>query len=190
MGPTKQFEAVIFDLDGTLVDLAVDWSTVHRDVDAALSERGVPTEGLDLWRLWELGKESGHSEVVNKCIAEHEITGARTSTRLPAADSVPDMPIGVCTLNAEQAALTALSTHELSQYVDEGAVIGRDSVATEKPHPEPLLTTCRALDVEPSMTVFVGDGERDEMTAQQAGVPFRYVSEWLPSPSSSDLESA
>jgi phosphoglycolate phosphatase len=183
-----EFEAVVFDLDGTLVDLAVDWATVHRDVDSALTERGVPTKGVDLWRLWELGKESGHSEVVNDCITEHEITGARASTRLPAANSVPDMPVGVCTLNAEQAALTALSTHNLSQHITDGAVVGRDSVATEKPHPEPLLTTCRALNVEPSMAVFVGDGERDEITAQQAGVPFRYVSEWSPSPSSSDLE--
>jgi phosphoglycolate phosphatase len=35
--------------------------------------------------------------------------------------------------------------------------------------------------VDPETTVFVGDGERDELTAERAGTAFRYVSEWPPS---------
>jgi phosphoglycolate phosphatase len=185
MAGLDAYEAVVFDLDGTLVDLAVDWTAVHRDVAALLDERSVTTDGHDLWGLWELGKETGHGEAVNARIADHETEGARTSIRLPCADAVPDGPVGVCTLNAERAAHVALSTHDLTGHVADGAVIGRDSVATEKPDPEPLLTTCRALGVAPEETVFVGDGERDELTAERAGTAFRYVSAW-PSSSESD----
>ena len=177
------FEAVVFDLDGTLVDLAVDWAVVHSDVASLLADLGVEADGRDLWGLWELGKERGHREAVNECIAAHETTGARESTRLACADAVPEGPVGVCTLNAERAAHEALSTHDLTDRIVTDAVVGRDSVATEKPDPEPLLATCRALGVAPEETVFVGDGERDELTAERAGVPFRYVSEWPPSPS-------
>jgi phosphoglycolate phosphatase len=176
-----EWEAVVFDLDGTLVDLAVDWAAVHREVAALLDERGVATDGHDLWGLWELGKETGHGEAVNARIADHETEGARTSTRLPCADAVPDGPVGVCTLNAERAAREALSTHGLTDRIVGEAVVGRDSVATEKPDPEPLLATCRALGVAPAATVFVGDGERDELTAERAGTAFRYVSAWPPS---------
>jgi phosphoglycolate phosphatase len=176
-----EFEAVVFDLDGTLVELAVDWAAVHRDVATLLEERGVTTDGHDLWGLWELGKEVGHTESVNECIAAHETTGARESTRLPCADAVPGGPVGVCTLNAERAAREALTTHDLTDRVVTDAVVGRDSVVTEKPDPEPLLATCRALGVDPETTVFVGDGERDELTAERAGTAFRYVSEWPPS---------
>lgn len=178
-----EFEAVVFDLDGTLVELAVDWARVHRDVAALLADRGVEVDGHDLWGLWELGKEVGHAAAVNECIADHETEGARTSTRLACADAVPEGPVGVCTLNAERAAREALSAHDLTHRIVSEAVVGRDSVATEKPDPEPLLATCRALGVAPEQTVFVGDGERDEVTAERAGVPFRYVSEWPPSAS-------
>jgi phosphoglycolate phosphatase len=176
-----EYEAVVFDLDGTLVELAVDWAAVHGDVAAYLEEVGVEYGERDLWGLWELGKETGHREAVNGVIADHEKAGARESTRLPCADAVPDLPAGVCTLNAERAAHTALSVHNLARHVASDAVVGRDSVATEKPDPEPLLATCRALDYEPSEVVFVGDGERDEVTAERAGTAFRYVSEWPPS---------
>ncbi|MFC7227537.1 HAD family hydrolase [Salinirubellus salinus] len=178
-----EYEAVVFDLDGTLVDLAVDWAVVQRDVASLLADRGVTTDGHDLWGLWELGKETGHRVAVNECIAGHETEGARESARLPCADTVPEGPVGVCTLNAERAAREALTTHDLTGQVVGDAVVGRDSVATEKPDPEPLLATCRALGVDPATAVFVGDGERDAVTAERAGVPFRYVSEWPPSAS-------
>jgi HAD superfamily hydrolase (TIGR01509 family) len=56
-------------------------------------------------------------------------------------------------------------------------IVGRDSVATEKPHPEPLLTTVEGLGAAPERTLFVGDSERDEKTARRAGTDYVYVRE-------------
>jgi phosphoglycolate phosphatase len=168
-------ETVVFDLDGTLVRLVVDWEAVASDVAETLRERGVaPPESL--WGMLETANETGHRPAVEAVIAGYERDGARASERLPAADAVPEEPVGVCSLNCEDACHIALEEHAIDGV---GAVVGRDTVATEKPDPEPLLEAVRRLDGSPESTLFVGDTVRDERTAERAGCSFSYVSEWL-----------
>jgi phosphoglycolate phosphatase len=167
------YDAVVYDLDGTLVRLAVDWDAVAREVGDLLRSRDV-TPPDDLWTMLDRADETGHRAAVEATIAEHETTGARNSERLAHADGVPvGLPVGVCSLNCEAACHVALETHDLSEAVH--AVVGRDSVATKKPDPEPLLAVVRELDVAPGRALFVGDSERDEVTASRAGTDFRYV---------------
>ena len=171
-------ETVVFDLDGTLVRLVVDWDAAARSVAEALSERGVepPT---DLWAMLETANETGHRDAVETVLAQYEREGARISERLPAADTIPDgaVGVGVCSLNSEDACRIALERHDLLETV--ATVVGRDTVATEKPNPEPLLETIRRLEGEPERTLFIGDSRRDEVTADRAGTEFVYVSDWL-----------
>lgn len=169
------FDAVVFDLDGTLVRLAVDWSAVADDVAASLRERDV-TPPDSLWGMLERADETGHRAAVEQIIATHERAGARESDRLPAAATVPAGPVGVCSLNCVEACRIALDVHDIDG-VD--AVVGRDSVPTEKPDPEPLLETLDRLDVRPEHALFVGDTARDEETADRAGTDYVDVSEWL-----------
>jgi phosphoglycolate phosphatase len=172
-----EYDAYVYDLDGTLVELDVDWDTVATDVAAVLRARGIDVADADLWAMLELSNEAGYRRKVEDTIAEHEREGARTSRRLPLADDLPrEDPVGVCSLNCEAACRIALETYGLDGSVDH--IIGRDSVATEKPHPEPLLTTVDALGASPDRTLFVGDSPRDERTAERAGTAFAYVSEW------------
>jgi len=169
------FAAVVYDLDGTLVSLAVDWEAAARDAAAALREAGVDVEGADLWSMLDLADGAGARDVVEAVLTDHECDGARASQRLELADDAVARgpPKGVCSLNCEAACRLALDVHDLSGDVD--AVVGRDTVATRKPDPEPLLETIRRLDAEPSEAVFVGDSRRDALTAERAGVAFRYV---------------
>jgi phosphoglycolate phosphatase len=176
------YDAVVYDLDGTLAGLAVDWAEVHRDVAGVLDEHGVDTDGMDLWDLLKRSRErDALAEAVETTIADHEREGARNSERLPCADRLlehpADLPVGVCSLNCEAACRLALDRHALADRV--GAVVGRDTVETEKPDPEPLLATLRGLDAPPERAVFVGDSEQDELAAERAGVPFRWVEAWL-----------
>ncbi|MEF8782936.1 MAG: HAD-IA family hydrolase [Haloarculaceae archaeon] len=169
-------DAVVYDLDGTLVRLDVDWDAVTEDAAAVLSARGIDTAGMNLWDVLARAEEGGFRPKIEAVIADHEREGARTASRLRIADELPtDAPAGVCSLNCEAACRIALEMHGLDAYVD--AIVGRDTVGTHKPHPEPLLTAIRGLSADPSRTLFVGDTERDAETAQRAGVAFQYVAD-------------
>ncbi|WP_049987265.1 HAD family hydrolase [Halobellus rufus] len=174
--PLSAFDAVVWDLDGTLVHLQVDWDVVTRDVAAVFEAAGVDAAGIDLWEMLELADESGLRDDVEAVIGEHEDEGARRSDRLPHADAVGGFDAeGVCSLNCERACRTALDVHDIAAHVD--AVVGRDTVPTRKPDPEPLLETIRRMGASPEDAVFVGDSIRDEQAARRGGVAFRYVEE-------------
>jgi phosphoglycolate phosphatase-like HAD superfamily hydrolase len=169
-----EYDAVVYDLDGTLVDLSVDWDSVARDVAAVLESQDVNASDMDLWAMLDIADDTGNRDAVEAAIAEHECRGAEQSTRLPTAGDLPQtVPVAVCSLNCEQACRLALEQHGIEDCVE--VVVGRDTVATEKPDPEPLLTAVRRLGSDPDRTLFIGDSERDELTAKRAGTAYRYV---------------
>jgi phosphoglycolate phosphatase len=170
------YDALVYDLDGTLVELDVDWDAVTEETAAVLSARGVDTDGMTLWDVLETAQQDGYRRKIEEILRDHERAGARSSVRLPLADSLPaEVPVGVCSLNCEAACRIALGVHGLDPHVD--ALVGRGTVDTHKPDPDPLLAAISPLDAKPSRTLFVGDTERDARTAQAAGVPFEYASE-------------
>jgi 2-phosphoglycolate phosphatase len=50
------------------------------------------------------------------------------------------------------------------------AVVSGDTLSERKPHPMPLLHAAAAMGVDPSLCVYVGDAERDMQAAQAAGM--------------------
>jgi phosphoglycolate phosphatase len=171
------YDAVVFDLDGTLVRLVVDWDAVAGAVAETFAEEGVDVSGQSLWTMLDTADERGLREAVEAVIVDHELAGAERSERLPAADRLValDRPAGVCSLNGERPVRAALATHGLTAHV--GAVVGRDSLSSRKPDPEPLLATVEALGATPGRALFVGDGDRDAEAAARAGVDFLHVEE-------------
>ena len=169
------YDAVVYDLDGTLVELDVDWNAVAVDVRKIYHRADVTPPGDGLWGMLEAAGDAGLGDAVEAAIAAHEHDGARTSERLAHADELLERspPAGVCSLNCEAACRTALDRHGLTPHV--GAVVGRDSVATYKPDPEPLMATLSDMDADTDRALFVGDSERDAVTARRAGVDFRWV---------------
>jgi len=174
-GPAAGYDAVVYDLDGTLVRLGVDWDTLRSDVRTLFEATSVPHEDADLWTLIDRAGPAGVGDAVEKTVADREVAGARDSERLPAADELAglDVPAAVCSLNCEAACRTALSTHGLAGHVD--AVVGRDTVPERKPDPAPLLAALDPLGVPPERAVFVGDSESDELAAERAGLAFRWA---------------
>lgn len=175
MTPRPDYGTVIYDLDGTLVRLAVDWDAAASDATALFADAGVDAADADLWSLFETAPDHGLADGLEAVLADHERRGAERSIRLPLADRVAewDVPVGVCSLNAEGPCRRALERHGLLDHVD--VVVGRDSVATHKPDPEPLLTAIERLGADPASALFVGDSDRDAVTADRAGVAFEYV---------------
>lgn len=171
------YEAIVYDLDGTLVRLDVDWDAVTEDAAAVLRARGLETEG-SLWDHLRRAEEAGerHRQAIEEVIADHEREGARSAARLPLADELPTgVPTGVCSLNCEAACRIALERHGLDGYVD--AIVGRDTLSTHKPDPEPLLTTVEGVGADPRATLFIGDSDSDRVTAERADIDFRAVTD-------------
>lgn len=167
-----RMRGIVFDLDGTLVDLDVDWDRVDREVRAACREQGIDPGEDDAWGLLARARTRGCLEEVETVIAEHEVPGAKLSDRLDLADHVENLPVpaAVCSLNCEEACRTALTVHGLEAHVD--VVIGRDTVDTWKPDPAPLVAAVDGLGIDRPEAMFIGDSERDAITAHRADVPF------------------
>lgn len=181
------YDAVVYDLDGTLVNLDVDWDQVAREAAAVYRASGIDPPSGDLWAMLAEADDYGLADPVAGVVCEHEREGARRSDRLSLADQLlaraaDGVPVGVCSLNCEAAVRIALAEHDLASTLESGPIVGRDTVATQKPDPEPLLAACRSLGVTPERTLFVGDSPRDERTAERAGTRFVYVSDLRQSP--------
>ena len=171
-----EYEAVVYDLDGTLVRLDVDWDAVHAAVVERLDEHGVDVGDRNLWDILDVAAERGVKDIVEETIAAFEHEGAKASRRLPLADELPlGVPVAVCSLNCEAACRIALETHSLDGHV--GSVVGRDTVAGHKPDPEPLLHAIDSVGGDPERALFVGDSESDREAAERAGVAFEWVAD-------------
>jgi len=172
-------DGVVYDLDGTLVRLAVDWDAVQADVEGVFRDAGRVPSGT-LWDLLERAESDGDDELLDRVTAtieRHERAGARESERLPGADDLLEtathVPVAVVSLNAASACRLALDRHDLTDAVS--TVVGRDTVPERKPDPRPLLVALERLGVTPGRALFVGDSPRDRECARRAGVDFEGV---------------
>lgn len=180
--------AVIWDLDGTLVESAPDLATA---LNALLNEQGQyghpvsnvrPMIGGGVAKLMERGfRAAGAPLTPSECEAlvprfmELYTACATDNTHLvPHAREVlthfyhAGLRQALCTnkpLGVSQLILDAL---DISGFF--GSVVGGDSTEYKKPHPLPLQTCLRELGVEPHEALMVGDSGADVGAAQAAGV--------------------
>lgn len=169
----RPFRAVIFDLDGTLVRLEVDWQAAQRAV-ARLAARGFGEDRADR-TIWEMlrGARGREREALGQALGAFELEGGRRARRLPLAGVLPhlaDRRVGVVTLNSRASCEEALRVTGLEGYVH--AKVAREDARRLKPDPAPLLLCINLLEARPEESVFVGDRERDRETAQRANTAF------------------
>jgi len=184
--------AIIFDLDGTLIDSAPD---IHATANKVFVPRGfapVPFEvvrgfigngvGVLVSRLLQHHGHDGtgpvQAEIVAEFIRIYEDAFELTSL-YPGVDQALALlettghRMGICTNKPEGPARAALRHFGLDRYMR--VVIGGDSLATRKPHPAPLQSAVTALGARTA--IFVGDSEVDADTALAAGQPFALFTE-------------
>lgn len=184
-GPTAdpaalgEFDAVVFDLDRTLVELDVDWSTVNDGlVDLLADAMDGPLSEYNRPEIIALAREVGRYEELDRLLTEYEVAGAETARGLPLLEVIDelDCPVGVCTANAADAAKRALERHGVLEAVD--VVVARGTTDEEKPHPLPLYECLSNVGTSPGNAVFVGDHRSDAETAVAAGTSFLHVDQF------------
>jgi len=77
--------------------------------------------------------------------------------------------LAVCTNKTEGLSRTLLEALDLTRYFP--VIVGRDTLASCKPHPDHLLGTIELAGGEKTRTIMVGDSKVDIATAKAAGVP-------------------
>ncbi len=167
------YETVLFDLDGTLVVLEVDWPRVRQEMeDFAAGSLGRDFRGMTVWQMLR-ATEGEERRGLEEILERREVEGALKARKQPLADLLPflsSFKVGVVSLNSRVSCLTALERAGLTPYV--AAIVGREDTEKPKPDPEPLLLCLRALGSTPGGSVFIGDRERDRLTARHAGTAF------------------
>ncbi|MDP2817535.1 MAG: HAD-IA family hydrolase [Polaromonas sp.] len=181
-----RIEAVLFDLDGTLIDSAPDLGAA---ADKMRTDRGLAPLPLVDYRPMAGAGARGMLGVAFGLTPEHADYGALKeeffanyeacmTERTYAFDGVSELIAridgaglkwGVVTNKSER--FTLPLTCRMPLFVTARAIISGDTTPHAKPHPAPLLEAARQLNVQPGRCVYVGDDERDIVAGRAAGMP-------------------
>ena len=177
--------AVLFDLDGTLIDSAPDLAGTGNDMRVA---RGRPVLPLSHFRpmvgsgargmveraLGVVPTDAGYAECRDEFLARYEARMKR-ETRvfqglLPvfAAFARHAMPWGIVTNKASRYSIPLVRS--LTALDAAAALVCGDTTPHAKPHPAPLFEAARRLGVDPSRCLYVGDDLRDVQAGTAAGM--------------------
>lgn len=179
--------AVVFDLDGTLVDSLGDIvAAANRTLDdvglpplpteviGRFVGNGLPKLVERMIRHYNLPMDR-HSELTKVMLAHYNAGASKTTVPY---DGIPEAlddlkrmgcTLGVCTNKPEVPARHILDALNLSPFFD--AILGGDTLNTRKPDPSHLFASFDALGVA-GPRLFVGDSEVDAETSDRAGIPF------------------
>ncbi len=178
-------QAVLFDLDGTLIDSAPDLGAA---ADKMRTDRGLPSLPLARYRPMAGSGARGMLGIAFDMQPDHVdydamkeeffVNYERCMTQQTFAfDGVEaliqslvarKLPWGVVT--NKSARFTEPLTRAMPLFASAGTVISGDTTPHAKPHPEPLFEAARRLNVRPQRCIYVGDDHRDIVAGKAAGM--------------------
>ncbi len=185
--------AILFDLDGTLVDSVPDLAAC---IDRMLQELGMPPAGEEKVRPW-VG--DGAEKLVRRALtgeldgepepelfrrgfelfSEYYLQQTSRSRLYPGAREALErlgragVRLGCVTNKRSRFTRPLLEALEVEHLFD--VVVCGDTLEQKKPHPAPLLHAVRSIDAHPGESLMVGDSANDIAAARAAGMPVAAV---------------
>lgn len=181
----SNIEAVLFDLDGTLIDSAPDLGAA---ADKMRTDRGLSSYSLDVYRPMAGAGARGMLAQAFGMTPEHPDFPAmreeffvnyerRMTVSTSVFEGVAEMLEALQLRQLRWGIVTNKSmrftdplTRSMPQLAAAEVVISGDTTPHAKPHPAPLLEAARRLGVDPGRCIYVGDDERDIIAGHAAGM--------------------
>lgn len=181
----NNIEAVLFDLDGTLIDSAPDLGAA---ADQMRTDRGLSSYSLDLYRPMAGAGARGMLAQAFGMTPEHpdfpamrEEFFVNYERRMTVSTSIFDGVAEMLEALQLRQLRWGIVTNKSTRFTDPltrsmpllaaaEVVVSGDTTPHAKPHPAPLLEAARRLGVDPGRCIYVGDDERDIVAGHAAGM--------------------
>ncbi len=190
----QRYQALVFDLDGTLIDSAPD---IAASVNQVLEKRGWPVQSvafveefigfgprrllLDLFVALGLPSDDATvDEAVREYLANYARAPADRTLFYPHVREDLEflhqsgIRMGICTNKPQGLSLKVLDILGIAPLFE--VVVGADAAPACKPDPAHLLAVSERMGLDGGSWAYVGDTEVDQATASAARVPFYAVS--------------
>jgi len=181
----RDIRAVVFDFDGTLAVLNIDFSEMREQVFELMRKYGVNEEKIEERYLLEIidevvqilsQKNTSTAETfyqeAHQILHEVELRAAEEGKLLPGVEAAlkslrdKGLKVGIVTRNCEEAVRKVVP--DIEAFCD--VFVPRDLIKRVKPHPEQLTSVLKALHVTGGETVMVGDHTIDIQAGKRVGM--------------------
>ena len=180
-----KFKAVIFDLDGTLVNSIKD---IADAMNIVLQKRNYPTFNYPTYKTFvgsgvkslvikALPSSNPNEQEVEECLQDMiQVYSQNCTTKtlpyngiLELLDTLKEKNIKISILSNKEDSLTKkVSAKLLPNYIT--PVLGLKEEALKKPNPKVVLQICNTIQVKPEETIYVGDTDVDILVAKNANM--------------------
>jgi len=180
------YQAILFDLDGTLLDSAVHFHTILTKI---AQEHKLSSPSQDLVRSWA---SNGAAVMVEQCLeipatselhtplCERflELYDSEVHTSCPLFDGINELlialgkhgiPVGIITNKGRR--FYQHIEPQIAEIVPIAIGITRDDVSEIKPDPEGLIICSNTLNIDTKYCLYIGDHKRDIDAASNAAMP-------------------
>jgi HAD superfamily hydrolase (TIGR01549 family) len=181
----------IFDLDGTIVDLQVDWMELKSFLKKRYSriyENSCEFDSISGCLSYIVAmKDENELEKFFEIIRDHELRNIEKNEyinetvyfikNLDKFKLNDNLQLAVLSLNTRETIIKSLEMVNIKEKFD--IILGREDVRRWKPEPEGLLKIQQALNVKKEEMIYFGDMKKDLLTGRNAGVESHLIGDLI-----------
>lgn len=181
-----KIDAVLFDLDGTLVETNIDFPFMKQQITSIAVDAGINLNeltNLDILQIVERSKcliesTSGIKEALTleskmlKILEDIEVKHAQNTQKIPFANEIINLlknnniKTGIVTRNCKAASKLSLDI----TGIDIDVLVSREDCKNHKPHPDQVLLALKMLNAKAHNSIMIGDYLYDIMGGKAAGM--------------------